>query len=237
MQKLFCMKPLPLKLSYIAIVFLAGLSQSWAASPDPTEIYFVRHAETMSNFTGKYSLKHDRILSPHGKKQVQQLSQQLQQFDIDLIIVSPQPRALKTILPFLKKQRRTAEIWPSLDECCWQKKTPIYQFSQPQFGSEIELPTAIQAYFTFPDEHARFTLYSQTYNEGITQVQMAVDQLLRRFGNSGKHILVIGEYHAGTRFIEILQGLKPEGWYKLQNAMIIRLKENKHGHFILNSNI
>jgi len=240
MRKSFSPKSLCYKLIQLVITCLFfGVFQAWATSPDSstTEVYFVRHAETMSDFTGVHNLKNDRILSPDGKKQVRQLTRQLQQLDIDLIITAPQPRALKSILPFLKKQRRTAEIWPSLDECCWQEKTPTYRFMQPKFGAEIKLSRAMKPYFTFPDEHSHFSLYTQTYNEGITQVQMAVDQLLRRFGNSGKHILIIGNYHAGTRFIETLQGLKPEGWYQLNHAKIIQLKENKNGYFFLDSSI
>jgi len=226
-----------LKLLFIIISLFCGLSQVGAQSTvsNATEIYFVRHAETVSNATGTANINNDRRLSRAGKKQVKQLTKQLKQLKIDHIIVGPQQRALKTIYPFLKKQKRTAEIWPSLDECCWQDKPATRHAGKLQFGSKVELSRKMKPYFIFPNAHAHHRFYTRNYDEGITQVKLAVDKMMRRFAYSGKHILVIGDYHSGTRIIELLQGLQPDGWYQLSNAKIIKLKENVDGSFILNS--
>jgi len=228
-----------LKLLSVIISLFCGISLSGAETftSNATEIYFVRHAETVSNATGRSNINNDRTLSRTGKKQVKRLSKQLQQLDIDYIIVGPQQRALKTILPFLKKQKRTAEIWPSLDECCWQEKPAVRHAGKLKFGSKVELNRKMKRYFIFPDAHSRYRYYTQSYDEGITQVELAADKIIRRFANSGKHILVIGDYHSGTRIIELLQGLQPDGWYQLRNAKIVKLKENIDGSFILNSGI
>jgi len=217
----------------IALLSAAPLAWADTFTSNATEIYFVRHAETVSNATHQQGIKNNHTLSRLGKKQVKRLTAQLKQLDIDYILVGPQQRALKTILPFLKAQKRTAEIWPSLDECCWQEKPAKQHAAKLKFGPKIKLNAKMKPYFVFPNAHYRF--YTQSYNEGLTQVQVAVDTLLRRFGNSGKHILVVGDYHSGTRIIELLQGMQPEGWYKLNNAKIVRLIETSDSNFVLNS--
>ncbi|RLL55603.1 histidine phosphatase family protein [Mariprofundus sp. EBB-1] len=228
-----------LKILPIIITLFCASTQAGAETftSHATEIYFVRHAETMSNATGTANINNDRTLSKAGEQQVQRLTKQLQQLDIDHIIVGPQQRALKTILPFLKQAKRTAEIWPSLDECCWQKKPAIQHTARLKFGSKIKLHRQMKPFFIFPDAHSHYRYYTQSYDEGITQTTFAADKIIRTFGNSGQHILVIGDYHSGTRIIELLQGLQPDGWYQLSNAKIIKLKEVSDGTFILNSDI
>ncbi len=228
-----------LKLFCIAIYLLSGMTQAWAegSNSTPTEIYFVRHAETVSNATNQYNVKNDTTLSGFGKRQVKQLTKQLEQLKIDHIIVSPHYRALKTILPYLKKHQRTAEIWPSLDECCWQKRDPNFIASILRFKEKIELKKNMQAYFTFTDTSSQYRFDTHNYEEGIMQIHLASDRIFRQFSQSGKHILIIGEFHSGTRIIEMLQGIPPEGWYKPENAKIIKLKENSSGAFVLNSSI
>jgi len=228
-----------LKLLSVIITLFCGASQLGAETftANTTEIYFVRHAETVSNATGTANINNDRTLSSAGKKQVQRLTKQLQELEIDHIIVGPQHRALKTILPFLKQEKRTAEIWPSLDECCWQDRPANRQVGKLKFGSKVQLNNAMKPYFIFPDAHSHHRYYTQTYDEGITQVELAVDKIIRTYGNSGKHILVIGDYHSGTRIIELLQGLQPDGWYTLNHAKVIKLQENIDGNFTLISPI
>ncbi|EAU54995.1 histidine phosphatase family protein [Mariprofundus ferrooxydans] len=222
--------------SALALVLLLSsllLSAPMAAQATETEIYFVRHAETMGNITHSHSKKDDQTLSPEGKRQVAELTRRLGQLKIDYIIVSPKLRALKTILPYLKKHRVTAEIWPELAECCWQKDRSQTSAFDLQRGGKIELPADMQHWFSFADNDSHYSYYTRNYSEGILQTLMAADRLKKRFGQSGKTILVVGHYHAGSRLLEILQGMEPIGRYKLANTSISHLVENPNGTFNL----
>jgi len=200
-----------------------------AAADGPLEIYYVRHAETLGNATSHHSAHNDKTLSDKGERQVRELTRKLANYHFDHIIVSPKQRALKTILPYLKKQRRVAEIWPELDECCWQKKKHDLSSFQLARGERIVLASNMEPYFTF--SHSEHTYNPRNYAEGMFQLFKATDLIQRRFAGTGKSILVIGHYHAGSRIFEILQGFEPEGRYKLRNAKINHLKEGADGNF------
>jgi len=200
-----------------------------------TDIYFARHAETMGNLTHHHSHENDRTLSPKGNRQVQSLTRKLDRLRFDYIIVSPKYRALKTILPYLKKHRMVAEIWPELAECCWQKQREL-SAGKPERGGQIRLEAAMQTYFTFASEDDRYSYHTRGYGQGMLQTFMATEKINRRFAGSGKRILVVGHYHSGSRLIEILQGQDPLGRYKIANTGLLHLRQNGHGKFSLLGN-
>jgi len=201
-----------------------------------TEIYFARHAQTMGNLTHHHSSSNDRTLSPKGRTQVQQLTRQLAMLNIDVIVVSPKIRVLKTILPYLRKQRKQAEIWPELAECCWQKHRQS-SAGKPERGSNIDLDRTMQPYFIFPKAEDRLRYRTNGYGEGMTQTFMASDRVRKRFAYSNQRILIVGHYHAGARLLEILLGQEPIGRYKIGNTQIIHLHERNDGTFILASGL
>jgi len=199
------------------------------AGDEAVQLYYVRHAESLGNATKIHSSYNDRTLSAKGERQVKELTRKLAAYHFDYIIVSPKQRALKTILPYLKKHGRVAEIWPELDECCWQKKKHDLSSFQLAQGKRIRLESDMAPYFIFPHSEHRYN--ARNYAEGMFQLFKATDLIQRRFSGSGKNILVIGHYHAGSRIFEILQGFEPEGRYKLRNAKINHLKEGADGLF------
>jgi len=209
-------------------ILLCIVPASYAA----TEVYFVRHAETMGNLTHHHSHENDRTLSPKGQHQVELLTRKLALIGFDTIVVSPKYRALKTILPYLKKNHLKAEIWPELAECCWQKKSTSFA-DKPGRGSPIKLDSAIKPYFFFANKHDRFNYNTHGYGQGMMQTFMAAEKLKRRLSGSDKRILLVGHYHAGSRLIEILQGLEPTGRYKISNTQLLRLRENRDNSFSL----
>ncbi|OIO67629.1 MAG: histidine phosphatase family protein [Zetaproteobacteria bacterium CG12_big_fil_rev_8_21_14_0_65_54_13] len=210
---------------------LIAVAQS--ATAGQTEVYFVRHAETMGNLTHSHSKQDDRTLSPEGIRQVEELTRSLEQLNIDYIVVSPKQRALKTILPYLKKHRLTAEIWPELAECCWQKEHRQSSAFDLKRGEKIELTSGMAPWFSFAAGDSHYSYDTRNYSEGILQTLMAADRLKKRFGQSDKTILVVGHYHAGSRLLEILQGMEPVGRYKLSNTSISHLVEQPNGTFDL----
>ncbi len=216
----------------LAVVSYVSIGDSYAGTA--TEIYFARHAETLGNVTHKHNHKNDRTFSRKGKQQVIRLTKKLDELDFDSIIVSPKYRVLKTIFPYLKKHHLKAEIWPELQECCWQKhKTNRLSSSGLQRGGSIYLEPEMQHYFTFPNAEAHRKYAAKNYGDGLLQTFKAVQLIRQRFAASGKRILVVGHYHSGARLIEILQGIEPDGRYKLSNANISLLRENSDGSFQL----
>jgi len=229
-----CIKNTPTFINYVLLLGLSVICTAPSAYA-ATDIYFVRHAETMGNLSHHHSHKNDRTLSPKGNRQVAALTKKLDRLSFDYIIVSPKYRALKTILPYLKKHRLTAEIWPELAECCWQKKRALYA-GKPDRGSQIRLEAGIKTYFAFASAEDRFSYHTRGYGQGMMQTFMATEKIRTRFADSGKRILVVGHYHAGSRLIEILSGNDPIGRYKIANTQLLHLRENSNGDFSLLKN-
>ncbi|GAV20038.1 probable phosphoglycerate mutase [Mariprofundus micogutta] len=213
--------------SFLTALLLSAPAIS--AADNAVNLYYVRHAESLGNVTHVHSWYNDRTLSDKGKQQAADLARKLDAYHFDHIIVSPKYRALKTILPYLKKHGMVAEIWPELDECCWQKSRDASSASRLSLGNRIELDADLKPYFTF--SHSEYEYKTRSYGDGIFQLLKASDLIKRRFAKSGKNILAIGHYHAGSRIFEILQGLEPDGRYKLRNARINHLKEADDGNF------
>jgi len=198
-----------------------------------TEIYFVRHAETLGNATHQHNHHNDRTFSSRGKKQRVELMRELDPLRFDAIIVSPKYRVLNTILPYLKKHHVVAEIWPELAECCWQSKTSRLSSFRLHRGDRITLEANMRRYFTFANTDAQRFYDTKNYGDGLLQTFKAIQLIRKRFAGSGKRVLIVGHYHIGSRLIEILQNIEPEGRYKLSNARLTQLEENDDGSFRL----
>jgi len=221
-------------INHIATIIIVCL-YSMPALAEPTDIYLVRHGETIGNLTHKHTHKNDRTLSPNGEQQVAKLTRRLGAFHFnhfDHIVVSPKYRVLISILPYLKQHHLTAEIWPELEECCWQKNRAT-GFDKPARGAKIKLEKAMRPYFTFPDVESRFRLDSNNYAQGMMQTFMATQKIQQRFAGTGQRILIVAHYHIGSRILEILQGLEPKGRYQIANTQISHLRENPDGSFKL----
>jgi len=67
----------------------------------------------------------------------------------------------------------------------------------------------------------------------LLQTFKAIQLIRKRFAGSGKRVLVVAHYHIGSRLIEILQGIEPDGRYKLSNAKISYLVEKDDGSYRL----
>ncbi len=193
------------------------------------DIYFVRHAETVYNRTHIKSRANKRTLSSEGKRQVRALTKKLAGRRFDHILVSPKIRAMKTILPYLRKYHRMAEIWPELEECCWQKRKSGSPSGRLAQGDKIVIPPAMRAYFRFRNSASQRRYAPANYADGLVQVRKCMRLINKRFSRSGKSILIVGHYHAGARLIDILQGRRPRGSIHLSNAKISHLRESGAG--------
>lgn len=181
----------------------------------PIDLTFVRHGETVANATGKYNSRTLNTLSALGEKQVKELTPRLaRQPKFDAILVSPSPRALKTIAPYLAQTRQKATIWPELYECCTErpKQKEAKTFS---YGAKIELGPELAPFFIVPDG-AKYPA-PRNYGEGLAQVRVSLDQFRSRY--AGMRVLVVGHSAHGGLFLKGLDGKSRH----VKNAEEIRL--------------
>ncbi len=193
------------------------------------DIYYVRHAQTMANVTRDYSKENQETFSEKGKQQIIDLTNRLSTYHFDHILVSPTYRTRHTILPYLRKTNRVAELWPELAECCWQSDHTLPPTKDLDKGPKILIQEKNRPFFKLRDPASSQFLTTRTYADGLVQVRKACDLLKARFGQSGKSILLVGHSLAGARTIEVLAGREPTGGIHVRNASITHLRYSKDG--------
>jgi broad specificity phosphatase PhoE len=195
----------------------------------PTEIVFVRHAETVANATGKYNSRTLNAFSARGQIQVSKLTDLLQTESFDAIAVSPSPRALKTIAPYLQRRGLKAEIWPELLECCHQRGAERSKPASPQvrLGPKIEWHFSLDGIFTLRPDGQRY-IDAPTYADGKRQVGLSAKRIKDAWSGSGKRVLIVGHsIHGGMLISQLTGGEK----VALANAAPVHLEEVKPGVF------
>jgi broad specificity phosphatase PhoE len=196
------------------------------------DVYFVRHAETVANATGRYAADTIDRLSTRGTAQLPPLTRTLQQYRFDAIRVSPFRRAMATIAPYLDASGATAEVWPELAECCSERPRTNQPSTDVPRGGRIEIDQPFAKMFRLPEPEAR--LYRpRSYADGLAQVYDLRDRLVREFGGSGKTILLVGHSLAGTRLIDLLLDREPVGHLPIDNAEVTHLQQRADGSFVL----
>jgi broad specificity phosphatase PhoE len=200
------------------------------ASKGP-DLYFVRHAETVANATGIYTKENESKFSKKGLKQIEDLTKMFGRYKFDFICVSPQVRALETILPYLKEHNMTAEIWPELSECLFQKGKGGKSVEMFTRGETIVLSNDMKDYFQFREPTLNYFYKEGSYREGLLRLDRACKLIEERFGQSGKSVLIVGHNLSGGRLIEMLQRMQPMGQYSPLNAHIWHLKLRPDGKF------
>jgi broad specificity phosphatase PhoE len=195
----------------------------------PSTITFVRHAETVANATGSYNSRTINAFSARGIQQTGKLTKQLNEALYDHILVSPSPRALKTLAPFLSQTGQVAEVWPELYECCHQPPSwkNLSSPLQVRFGSKIKWPEPFDGLFAHRPGGERY-IHATTYAQGLNQIKLAYKMILREFSGSGKHVLIVGHSIQGGKMIALLTKAKV---IPVENAKPIRLIEKEPGIF------
>jgi broad specificity phosphatase PhoE len=197
------------------------------------ELFFVRHGETVANVTGQNTEANQAVFTPEGKDQVEKLTALLNGHKFDVICVSPRERTMNTILPYLKKHNMIAELWPELDEGCWQPNKNV----QPTIGLAKGLPIILdeekKRHFKFRDEGPDYFYKSGNYADDLLKIKKAHDLVIERFGQSGSSVLLVGHGLAGGRLIELFLGLEPKGEYFPGNARLWHLEQEPDGTFKL----
>lgn len=182
----------------------------------PCHLTFVRHGETVANATGKYNSKTIDVFSEKGEQGVRSLTAKLLKGPkFDLILVSPSPRALRTIAPYLRESGQKATVWPLLYECCTGKNTGE-KASKFEWGRKIALPEEISGLFRLMPSMDRYPS-SPTWGAGLAQVEASVGQFRQDFAHG--RVLLVGHSGHGGQFLYRLDGKRR----KLENATAVEL--------------
>lgn len=182
-----------------------------------TDLVFVRHGETFANATGRYNSKTLNEFSDKGKSEVEALTGRLlRQPKFDRILVSPSPRALRTIAPYLKATHQKATVWPLLYECCTGHRPKNAAATHFSFGATIRIASDIAMLFTVEPGHDRYP-NSPDYNSGLAQVEASLAEYKLRF--AGGRVLMVGHSGHGGQFLHALTGR----WRKIENCKEVQV--------------
>lgn len=188
-----------------------------AALPRTTDLTYVRHGETVANATGHYNSRTINEFSPKGRREVSALTRSLlAEPAFDEILVSPSPRALRTIAPYLAATHRRADVWPLLYECC----TMSMRGAKPSrftYGGPVVIPRDLRPYFVVSPTESKLPVAPDA-GSGLAQVEEAVKVFWARL--AGKRVLLVGHSGMGGQFLHALTGK----WRKIENAGIYHVR-------------
>jgi len=197
------------------------------------KVYIIRHAETMGNATGNYCEHNQRTFSPKGLKQIDNMAEKLKDFHFDHIFVSPAYRTQRTILPYLKAHNITAEIWPELEEQCFDITSSTQPAGTIPKGEKIEIVD--KKYLKLRDASNPYRYRPHNASEALAQFMKARDMIMGYYG-TGKSVLLVCHYCTGNRLMEILLGLEPKGDFGPENCAVSLLEGTGNGAFKMTLN-
>ena len=184
----------------------------------PTDLVFVRHGETVANATGHYNSKTLNAFSDKGQAEVDALTKRLVGMPrFQLILVSPSPRAMLTIAPYLKQTRQKATVWPLLYECCTGKRPKDATPTSFKLGAKIKIPSDLAPYFNVVPGADRLPVASD-YRSGLAQVDASLAEFKDKF--AGQRVLLVGHSGHGGQFLHALTGK----WRRVENCKEIAVR-------------
>lgn len=222
--------------AYLAIcsfLFLISPAYSESASTENRglKIYITRHAETMGNVTGDYSDINQKTFSSKGHMQILGITEKFRDYHFDYIFVSPQYRTQHTILPYLKVYNMVAEIWPEIDEQCFNMDADTQVSETITRGQEIEIISEGKNFFKLRNLSDRFHYSPQTPEECLAQFTRACDLIKKRFDGTKKSILLVCHGCTGSRLMELFLGIHPVGRFEPANAALSLFDQQPDGSF------
>ena len=205
-----------------------------SVKPGLIDVYFVRHAETMANYSGHYNTKTEDSFAPSAQKSLPAIVKTLHNVRLDAAICSPQWRTMATALPVLKDHHMKAVLWPELNECCNQ--IGAARLKPPRKSilhvGPIKISSNFLPYFQLDPTDNQW-IANGDYQDGLIQVKLLVKKFLAAFQGKAAHVLVVGHGYCGGRFLESLLGLPVVGHLIPGNAVLIHLRQQPDGSFKL----
>jgi broad specificity phosphatase PhoE len=172
-------------------------------------LYYIRHAEVVANVVDPSEITMDNMdaLTDLGVRQIEALTPYLQGLGImpDAVLVSPHVRTQRTIAPYLAANQLTGEVWMELAETTDKSSTGAPLPDAPKFYSFYKATLEVEN-LVFRDPSATSFWQNDTYEAGLLMVTTAKNNLLERYGRSGKTVFVVGHAIAGQMLIGLLRG-------------------------------
>jgi broad specificity phosphatase PhoE len=182
------------------------------------DLVYVRHAETEANATGHYSRTTIDGFSKVGLQEISALTKNLEvKPGFNRILVSPAPRTLRTIAPYLRATHRTATVWPLLYECCTGRRPARAHATSFGWGAKVRIPADLKGLFNLMPGEDRLPI-SSTYNAGLAQVAAALKEFQSDFATG--RILLVGHSGMGGQFLHSREGR----WIRIPNATPLEFK-------------
>lgn len=208
-----------------AFMGAVGLWAMAALSSPALDLWVVRHAETVANVTDDYSVFNQRHFTALGEQQASNLTAALRGLVFDGIAVSPAYRAQRTIHPYLLENGVVAEIWPELDECCWQRGDARGASDTSATGPTVLVEQDMRPQFRIREGNDGQLPGLETRSEGIARARRAARMLRERYAGQPVRLLLVVHQHTGSYLLEALLDQAPEGRYRLANAAVTWLSE------------
>ncbi len=207
------------------VLLLAGLLESAAA----LDIIIVRHAETLANVTKDYSAFNQRHFTSRGEQQIARLTRTLAEHRFDAVLTSPAHRVMRTIQPYLVAADARAEIWPELEECCWQRDR-THEHTPP--GRPILIEADQKPIFLLREGAPDQSPGGELYDDSLQRIRWVAGEIWRRWSGTDAVVLIATHYHTGARLIELLTEQTPSGRLRLENGKLSHVRE-ADGRFYL----
>jgi len=165
-----------------------------------------------------YSTSAHDALSDVGIAQSVDLAERLQEARFDALYCSPSRRAVQTILPSAGAKSRVVEIWPELDEACWQEDRSVNEHEELRFVESESLSDLDSKGFRFRDSRPIRPPEDETYSEGIFRLGKVIELLFERHKGTEDNILIVGHGYSISRLIELLLRIDPISRFKHANT-------------------
>lgn len=233
----------------VALVFCA-----FSASAG-LKVYYLRHAQSGANVERDWQnvlwlLRPSYVgdagaFSPLGEAQAAAVAKKLAEYQFDFIAVSPTWRTRQTILGFLKKNHRQAEVWPELEEFGFDKPRAHEMLAagalpvpRPDLfsGPEIIIPEEEKDFFILRNNGRHsFDLRSgvdERIEDGVSDLEGAIALIHGRRERGDRSILLVGHSGSGDLLLRML--VKDVGELpSIKNARLWMAEEQADGHFEL----
>jgi len=188
------------------------------------KIYYLRHAEAGHNVVKDWKnvpkdqwpayVGNENMFTPKGETQAAAVPAKLSSYHFDFIAVSPMWRTRNTILPYLKTAKLQGELWPELHECPTptlidSPTLPPPSASLLNTGPEIKLPADETSYFRLRADTTReFNIIAKKDPQLSADMRSilsgAIERLVKRFGNTGQSVLLVGHGNNGRALLKLL---------------------------------
>ncbi|NRA40155.1 MAG: histidine phosphatase family protein, partial [Planctomycetes bacterium] len=156
------------------------------------DIYLLRHGLSLGNLKGFYESFADDALCDEGIEQAQKFSDSIKNASFDRICSSSMRRAMQSILPYLQANSLHAELWPEMEEACYQ--TEREAASSDWRKQPLPMDESLDQYFTLHGE-AQHRVDDETFAECMCRVECVYRDIICAHKEDDSHTLLVAHEH------------------------------------------